>query len=172
MEMMLLAILLAMQADTHSEPPQSLATLGVCDVLAEDPTRLNGKVVKVRGFFSGTDEGNWLSGECKTHLVTKGLAWGSDLWVSVNFFDKNTLRSWEAMTEKLKQLHGNTRRDRVWVTIVGRLETRATMDDEVVQMPYGLARAGFGHVGGSPAQINVISVEDVRVERQPAESKK
>lgn len=35
---------------------------------------------------------------------------------------------------------------------------------EVVRMPYGLRRAGFGHPGDSVAQINVISVEEVAVD--------
>ena len=37
------------------------------------------------------------------------------------------------------------------------------MDDEVVQTPFGLERAGFGHMSGAPAEINVISVEDVTI---------
>ncbi|HLG96092.1 MAG TPA: hypothetical protein VKX49_07255 [Bryobacteraceae bacterium] len=53
------------------------------------------------------------------------------------------------------------------VTLVGRLETRASMGDAVVQMPYGLARAGFGQ-GDAPAQIDVTSVEDVTIERGAA----
>jgi hypothetical protein len=34
----------------------------------------------------------------------------------------------------------------------------------VVQMPYGLARAGFGHLGAAPAELNVITVKEVGVE--------
>jgi hypothetical protein len=72
------------------------------------------------------------------------------------------------MLEKLNQLHADMGRDKIQVTIVGRIETRASMDDEVVQMPYGLRRAGFGHMGGSPAEINVISIDDVAIEPRPA----
>jgi hypothetical protein len=72
------------------------------------------------------------------------------------------------LLEKLNRLHADITRDKVRVTIVGRLETRLSMNDEVVQMPYGLRKAGFGHMGDSPAEINVISIEDVAVEPQPA----
>jgi hypothetical protein len=161
------ALLIAMQSVARGEPAKSLPTLSVCDVLADDPTRLSGKVIRVRGLLGGSDEGTWLSAECESHLVTKGLTWGSDLSVYVDVSDENIARSWERERKKLKGLHADWAHDKIWATIVGRLETRASMDDEVVQMPYGLARAGFGHLGGSPAEINVISVEDVTVERPP-----
>ncbi len=147
-------------------PARSAETFSVCDVLADDPTKLSGKVVSVRGLLGVTNEGIWLVGECKTHLVTKGLEWGNDLSVYVPAADDRAARSWEQMSNKLKRLHADLRRDRVWVTIIGRLETRQSMDDEVVQMPYGLRRAGFGHMGDSPAEINVVSIEDVSVERR------
>jgi hypothetical protein len=164
--MIVLAIVIALQAASSERPVRVPMTLSVCDVLADDPTKLNGKVTKVKGLLGGTDEGTWLTAECTTHLVTKGLAWGNDLSVYIDGSDQKTLRSWEKVGQKLKQLRANLGQDRIWVTIVGRLETRASMDDEVVQMPYGMARAGFGHMGGTPAEINVISVEDVRVERK------
>jgi hypothetical protein len=146
----LVAILIAIQSGGSGGSAQSPAILNVCDVLAEDPTRLNGKVIQVRGLLGGTNEGTWLSGECKTHLVTQGLTWGSSLSVYVNASDERTARSWERMGQKLRRLRADFARDRIWATIVGRLETRASMDDEVVQMPYGLAHAGFGHMGQRP----------------------
>ncbi len=168
MAMIWLAILMVMQAGLPGRPPGSLAILSVCEVLAHDPTRLNGKVVRVKGFLGGTDEGIWLTEECQSHLVTKGLAWGNDLSVHVDLSDVDTSRAWGKMLEKLNQLHADMGRDKIQVTIVGRIETRASMDDEVVQMPYGLRRAGFGHMGGSPAEINVISIDDVAIEPRPA----
>jgi hypothetical protein len=145
--------------------PSRAETLSVCEVLADDPTKLNGKVISVRGLLGATAEGMWLMGECKTHLVTKGLEWGNNLSVYVPAADEGVARSWEGLSSRLKALHASLSRDRVWVTITGRLETRRSMEDEVVQMPYGPRRAGFGHMGDSPAEINVISIEDVRVER-------
>ena len=160
-----LAILGAAQAGL-AQHPRSSQTLTVCDVLAVDPTRFNGEVITVKGLLEGTNEGTWLVGECKTHLVTKGLAWGNSLSVSVDN-NEDALSSWEKFGEQLKRLHANRQRDRVWVTINGRLETRASMDDAVVQMPYGPRRAGFGHMADAPAEIHVISVGDVMVERRP-----
>jgi len=166
MNLILWALLTSMQMDPREELVRPVVTLSVCDVLAHDPTKLNGRLIKVKGLLGETDEGTWLIGECTTHLVTKGLSWGNDLSIHVDASDENTLRSWESMLAKLRRLHADPGKDRIWLTVVGRLETRASMDDEVVQMPYGLARAGFGHLGGSPAEINVVSVEDVGVERK------
>jgi hypothetical protein len=142
-------------------PPKAIS---VCEVLAGDPSRRNGEVVRVRGLYGGTDEGIWLVGECTTHLVTKGLSWGNDLSIYVDVSDKGIAGSWKQMLHRLKQLHAGPTRDRIWVTIVRRIETKPSMDDEVVQMSYGLAKAGFGHLGGSPAEINVLAVVDVTLE--------
>jgi hypothetical protein len=158
-----LTVVIAMQA---GDSQRSRITMSVCDVLTDDPTKLNGRVISVRGVLGATDEGMWLSGECKTHLVTKGLAWGNDLSVYVPAAEENVARSWDRLSDNLKRRHADIKRDRIWVTIVGRLETRKSIEDEVVQTPHGLSRAGFGHLGGSAAEINVISVEDVVVERR------
>ena len=164
----LLMFLMAVQADSRHETPQSLAPLSVCDVIANDPTKLNGKVIKVRGLLGGTDEGTWLMEECNTHLVTKGLTWENDLSVYVDASDESIARSWERMGAELRRLRADTTRDKVWVTIVGRLETRASMEDEVAQTAHGLVKVGFGHMSGSPAEINVLSVQDITVERRPS----
>lgn len=166
MGFLLLALLVGFQTEMHRETPRPLRTLSVCDVIANDPTKLNGEVIKVRGLLGGTDEGTWLVGECKTQLVTKGLTWRNDLSVYVDASNESVERSWERMGAKLKQLHASPGRDKIWVTIVGRLETRASMDDEVIETSHGLVKLGFGHMNGSPAEINVISVEDVAVESE------
>ena len=161
MAAILLIFLMAMEQGKPLRQPT--ATLSVCDVLASDPTRLNGKVIRVRGLLAATDEGTWLIDKCKTHLVTKGLEWGNSLSIYVDASDEAIYRSWAKIGEKLKRLHVQQGRDDVWITVTGQLETRASMDDEVVQMPFGLAKLGFGHMGGSPAEINVISVDDVTI---------
>ena len=161
-------ILILLPIKSGGQAPQPLVVLNVCDVLANDPTILNGKLIRVRGFLWGTDEGIWLFGECKTHLETKGLVWGNQIAVTTDYLNKDSQRSWRKMGERMKQLHADWERDKIWVTFVGRLTTRATMDDAVVQMPYGLAKAGLGHLGAAPAEIEVLSAEEVTVERQPA----
>jgi hypothetical protein len=144
-------------------PP--LPTMRVCELLGDDPTKLNGKTVKVRGLLTASDEGIWLLGECKTHLVTKGFIWANHLSVYVEVFNEATARSWDEMNLKLRRLHADASKDRIWVTLVGRIETRQSMDDEVIGTPPGPVRPiGFGHLNGAPAEINVISVEDVTLE--------
>ena len=159
------SILLLLPIKSVGQPPQPSVTMSICDVLANDPTRLNGKLIKVRGRYSSTDEGKWLFGECKTHLETKGLVWSNSLAVDVDQSEKEYLRFWARLMEKLRQLRFDPVGDTFVVTFVGRLTTRATMEDEVVQRSYGLAKAGFGHLGESPAEIFAKSFEIVVVER-------
>ena len=163
--MISLVVLLAMQAADRREPGKSNVTLSVCNVLAHDPTILNGKIIRIKGYVGGTDEGTWLMGDCQTHLVTKGLTWGNDIAWYINLAEEKTARSWERYAKKLKRLRPDWQHDRIWVTVAGRLETRRTMDDPVVQTPYGLARVGFGHLSSSPAEIDVMSIETIDVER-------
>jgi hypothetical protein len=139
----------------------------VCDVLANDPTALNGALITVRGEYEFSDEGTWLVGECDSHLVTRGLEWPNTISISMNPSDDNASRSWGRMVQKLRRLHADPSRDRILLTIIGKLLTRASMNDEIVQMPYGLMRAGFGHLGTAPAEIDVVSVSNIRVERAP-----
>jgi hypothetical protein len=167
MTLLILAIVWLTQSAGADKDLRSATTVSVCDVLAHDPVALNGKILRVRGNLAATDEGTWLIDECQTHLITKGLTWGDTLSIYVNESDQDILRSWEQMSENLKQLGAYIGRDKIWVTVVGRLETRASMDEEVVQMPYGPRRAGFGHMGDAPAELNVIAVEDVTIGKEP-----
>ncbi len=156
------AALIAMQLSHPSRlaPPIKLS---ICELLVDDPTRFNGKVIFVRGHLVGTDEGIWLAGDCKNHLVTKGYTWGDVLWIYIDPSDRNVMRSWQRMSEKIKRLNGNVQGGGVYLTIVGGLETRSSMDEEVGLGPDGPRPVGFGHLNGAPAEINVISVTDVTV---------
>ena len=87
-----LIFLMAMQG-AGGDKLQPLTTLTVCDVLASDPTRLNGKVIKVRGILAETDEGIWIIDKCKKHLATKGLEWRDALSVYVDSSDEGISRS-------------------------------------------------------------------------------
>jgi hypothetical protein len=166
----ILFALMMPQVAGRAEPTKVPPVLSVCDVLSNDPTKLNGKIISVKGRLGSTDESIWLSGDCKTHLVTRGVEWANDMSVYVDVAYESIARSWARMLTQLSRLHASLRKDKVIVTIVGRLETRDSMGDMVVEMPYGLRRAGFGHLGGAPAEINVLSVEvnQVALERKPA----
>jgi hypothetical protein len=75
------------------------------------------------------------------------------------------MRAWDKMQRKIRKARAVWSQDRIWVTIVGIIETRASMDDEVVPGPDGLQRVGFGHGGGSAAAIEVRGIEDIIIER-------
>lgn len=70
--------------------------------------------------------------------MTKGVTWGNDLSVYVEGGIESIARSWERMRARVKKLHADRERDEVWVTITGRLETRASIDDAVMETPHGL----------------------------------
>ena len=147
---------------------QSIApiqTLSVCEVILGDPTRLNGKIIRVAGYLRATDHGMWLGGKCSSQLQTKGLVWVNNISIYVSS-DPRIARSWDSLDKQVKRLHADPESENIKVVIVGRLETRATMEDMVVQMPYGLSRAGFGHMGDAPARIDFISVDGVSLERE------
>jgi hypothetical protein len=167
--MLPLMILLVQTLGAATSSPAKSMT--VCDVLAKDPARLNGQTISVTGILTVSDEGTWLIDKCETHLTTEGLTWGDGLSVYVDGLDEDIAHSWEKIDDKLRRLHADVRRDRIRLTILGRLETRKSLDDAVIQMPYGLSRAGFGHLSSAPAEINVISVQDVKVERLPRRTK-
>ena len=164
-------LLVIAQVSENRPTPQSLPTLSVCDVVASDPTKLNGKIIKVRGVLIGTQEGLWLGGECKSQLVTKGVTWSNLLSIYVDGSDESIMRSWGSITVKRRQLHA-VAADKTWLTIIGRLETRLSMDQEVQETPHGWVKLGFGHLNESPAEINFISVEDVSIERSERRSSK
>jgi hypothetical protein len=74
---------------------------------------------------------------------------------------------------KLDRLRADWYRDKVWVTIVGRIDTRDSLNAMVMERPYGRSRAGFGHLGQAPAEIHPFSLQDVTVERgRPSAGKK
>lgn len=132
---MLLAIFIVMQiAAAPSPPPKAVS---VCELLARDATEMNGRIVSIRGLIGGTDEGTWLTGECKGHPGTGGVRWGNDLWVEIDTTGRVAMRSWNKMLGKMRAAHADWTQDRIWVTVVGRIETRASMSDEIALGPTG-----------------------------------
>ena len=160
-----LVALMTAQVTDHVQSKTPTPVLSVCDVLATDPTKLNGRVITVRGQLGSTYHGMYLISECKTHLLTKGLKWGNDISVYAEVADENVARPWDRFGKELTRLHADLRRDKVIVTIVGRLETRDSLNDMVVPGPDGPARLGFGHMNGSPAEIDLLSIEVNEVNR-------
>ena len=94
---MLILILFALRAQIATPAAEPSGVVSVCEMVANDPTKLNGKVVAVRGMLVTTEEGDWLGSKgCDRHLVTKGLSWPSILEVQLD--DSNSARqSWKRM---------------------------------------------------------------------------
>jgi len=164
--MLAIALLIAVLSQTAGEsptgPPARYST--VCEVLKDDPVRLNGSVISVRGILSISDEGAWLFGDCEKHLVTRGVTWSNVLWLETDETDAQAVRSVKNMWKRIRTLHADPRNDSVYVTLVGRLETEASMNAAIVpRMDGTLARAGFGHLGAAPAQIVIQKATDITV---------
>lgn len=174
----ILTLLAAMPVTGQARPKQSSSSpsLSVCDVLAQGITKFNGKVIKLRGYISYISpadrffpEGYYtrLSEDCKTHLVTKGLKWANDFSVFRRRDDEKIKRPWEDIARQYRQI-GSHVPDRIWVTLVGRLDTFDSMDDVINENGrYGPELKGYGEYGDCPGEINVTSIENVVVERRP-----
>jgi hypothetical protein len=83
--------------------------LSVCDLLLDDPTTLNGRVLSIRGVLGGTDEGIWLWSDCKTHLVTDGIEWPNAVSVYFAESEDGSKRPFAKLDEALKgasEAHG------------------------------------------------------------------
>ena len=155
-----------------AEPQQETEPISVCDVL-RDPVKYNGKMIAVRGFLISTDEGHWLNGDCEEPLITNGYKWKSAIWPEspssrsalhkVAF--EEDFEAETAMYAVRNREMKDPRHDRLWVTYIGLLETRQSMDIEVFVRPNGERQpVGFGHLGGAPAQILIKTVKDIVVE--------
>ncbi|MFN7995976.1 MAG: hypothetical protein U0Q18_20360 [Bryobacteraceae bacterium] len=138
----------------------------VCEILAENPTRLNGHRLRITGLLEGGDEGAWVDGECTSALTTYGVTWPNIIWLDFNPDNLRAQAAWKRMSEKLAKLHA-TVRDNIRVTILGKFETRESMRDAVVTGPNGRPRkAGFGHMGTAPATMEVLDITDVIVTKK------
>ena len=105
--------------------------LSVCEALRDDPTVLNGKVIAVRG------------GDCRKRFITNGVSW-PNTWIESAETDEKAERAFGLLSDRLKKMHADPKQDRIWVTFVGRLETRQSMSDAVVSGPDGpLVRYGL-----------------------------
>lgn len=150
--------------------PTDGTVIDICDVL-RNPVSFNGKVVAIRGFFSDTDEGNWLMGECPVPLSTAGYVWkshiflippGSNFVLHATEYSEDTA-ALKAFADKLKR-RKDPIRDKVLVTVVGKIETRENLEMEVYRDRDGRVRpAGFGHMNGAPAQLVLKTVRDVSI---------
>jgi hypothetical protein len=150
-------------------PPDG-TVIEICDIL-RDPVSFNGKEVAIRGVFRDTDEGAWLVGECPVPLSTGGYVWNSHIYL-ISPRSKFVLRSveysedsaaFEVLASRLKD-RKDPIRDKAIVTVFGKIETREDLEAQVYRDRDGRVRpAGFGHMGGAPAQLVLKTVRDISV---------
>jgi len=141
--------------------------LTVCDIL-RDPLGFDGKMIRLRGRLSGTDEGNWLMGAgCPGVLVTDGYVWEPMIFIaapasrgqihSVDFaYDfKSEERGRKRYRELLRRLPPSC----ITWTYVGVFETRKEWSKLMNGNPNG-----FGHQNAAPGELltkEVVSVEAI-----------
>jgi hypothetical protein len=133
----------------------------LCDIV-KDPARYNGRTVLTRGVLRLTSNGFWLSGQdCTAALKSSlGIAWESTLWL-VPPSRSEEGREFERAISELRERTSGLREPIIWVTCVGRLETKHDIRSAVSLGSDGepLFR-GFGIAGIAPAQLLLGKVQD------------
>jgi hypothetical protein len=152
----------------QSEPASidKIPVLTVCEVL-RNLGIYNNKSIIVIGKFTATDEGFWLYEDCPTKIVTDGYTWDSSISMLYIIgrtdpppqLPQNFRWNDEVLLQKMKSSrdYKNPLTREELHARYGRLETR--IPPEVFKYPNGSVRGfGFGHLGGSIAQL--ISCSD------------
>ncbi len=171
--MALAVLFIACSATLRGQPKP----VSICD-LFEDPVKWNGVLIKVSGDLApGSGEGGpWLSGlKCKAQIVVKGARF-PNLIELTDPKDRSRLHQtdleWDEQSrDRLAHMIYSIDRqaEHIYATVVGIFETRVPLDrlvDETAPSP----DRGFGHMGGTPAQILVKTITDFRVERNQKSS--
>jgi hypothetical protein len=144
------------------------ALLTVCDVLGQRH-QYHGKVVVIVGVRASTDEGQWLFDKsCSRQVTTQGFNWGNDIslewaptiapdpsgWPVIDETELGRKLELVKQRNKLREFrHGNLDFSDRWVAAYGRFESPADLKPpkgKGVKREWG---NGYGHLGGSPAQL-------------------
>lgn len=151
-------LLLVMLIASDATPARDAAVISVCE-LSKDFPGFRDKVVTVRGvYYYG------LRQECAEKCK-------NGLWPSFINIEGGTNETWAALAKSLRDLEAEAKRSRkgfeLWVTVVGRLQTRAKRSPlgPCDRKSWGLV--GYGHLGAFPAQIIVESFRDIEVRLNP-----
>ncbi len=143
-----------------------IPVLTVCEVL-RDAGRYDGKTVIVVGRSIGTMEGSWLDDDCAPQIVINGRSWRPNIstaWAASEFApppEKQHGFKWDrgAIEAKLEAVKRTTSlrvyKDKSsdhWLAVFGRLEATLPRRITLSSGRTGLI-PGFGHEGGSPAQL-------------------
>jgi hypothetical protein len=150
----------------NSDKGSSLPVLTVCEAL-QHRGELNGKSVIVIGRLASTEEGSWLGEDGDAKIVTDGYTWQNLISLSYRRtidigppqlptdFDWNQ----HPLLAKLEQVRRTTKLyvdqdghyTSKWFAVFGRFETAFPL--RVGWNGKELMGAGFGHLGGAPAQL-------------------
>jgi hypothetical protein len=147
-------VLLAMLIASRGTSARDAAVLSVCE-LSKDFPGFRDKVVTVRGvYYYG------LRQECAEKCK-------SGLWPSFINLEGGTDETWAALAKSERDVEAEAKRSgkrfELWVTVVGRLQTRTKRSalGPCDRKSWGLG--GYGHLGAFPAQIIVESFRAVEV---------
>jgi hypothetical protein len=144
-------------------------TVEVCDIV-KDPSKWNGKKVRVRGYVENGLRSNFCSGS----LVTEGFKWPAAVnLVAVEGISskKGAARTLGELYEMLEATDGYPSESRVYATVVGQIRARDRYFR--VKTHYGFLGNGFGHLGFFPAEIiveEVVHIETVRSKTRASRS--
>jgi hypothetical protein len=132
--------------------------MSVCE-LSKDYPRFRDKVVAVRGvYYYG------LRQECP-EKCTDGL------WPSFINLEGGDDAVWAALAKADREVEVEAKRSgkrfELWVTVVGRLETRARRSKRGPCDRTNWGMPGYGHLGAYPAQIIVESLREIEVRVNP-----
>jgi hypothetical protein len=144
-----------------------LAFRSVCEVL-RNRSQFNGRNVIVVGRIASSMESSYLIGDCGPNFVADGFEWGYD--ISLDYvqdkarpapplpadfaWDPNAILAMLPTYAKVKELRAepNCGFRSEWAAVFGRFETHDKFP--TWKSRDGTTNAnGFGHLGGSPAQI-------------------
>ncbi|MGC2658849.1 MAG: hypothetical protein WA324_12905 [Bryobacteraceae bacterium] len=150
-----LALLIASGA---APVPATPAVMSVCEI-SKDFRGFRDKPVTVRGvYYYG------LRQECPQKCA-------AGLWPSFINLEGGTDATWDALSKTVRTVETEAKttgkRFEIWVTVVGRLRTRAKRSSlgPCDKKSWGLP--GYGHLGAFPAQIDVDSFRDIEVKVNP-----
>ena len=169
-----IALMATANGQVVADDVPSWPLVSVCQVLAA-PQTFDGKLIRLRGAVTETDEGSFLSGErlCPNIYKINGHRWPS-LVARVDPEDPRHLHdphfAYDAKSEAgpsakyalLRKTHPD--RCVLW-TEAGLFETRADWSRSRITYPDGSSKyVGFGNDGIAPAQLLLKSVVDVEVD--------
>jgi hypothetical protein len=134
--------------------------VSVCEVLTNRKF-YDGKIVGLIGRWSATEEGFWLVEECESQIKTGDYSWRTVIALtydpsSPSIFSSGPRLVDAALNKKIAELDaafGSANDKRSWAVVYGRIETREELRTMVYCNRKLIRPAGYGHLGGAPAQI-------------------